>query len=109
MADLEYNNNAIKNKKKFKPIANANVANSDIIALTESHFHVEKLKKNESLNGYKYCIKKLINCCFSQNITKHKLRAYLKYQAVSFFIFISILTDWANQLDIFITHHSHPP
>ena len=47
MVDFRYNNNAIRNQKHFKPIANGN---SRMITLTESHFHVENLKKNESLN-----------------------------------------------------------
>ena len=35
----------------FKPIAHGNVADSEMIALKKtSHFHVVKLKKNESLN-----------------------------------------------------------
>ena len=38
MADFEYDNNAIKNPKKFKRIANANVADSDMIALTDEPF-----------------------------------------------------------------------
>ena len=45
MADLEYNNNAIKNKKKFKSIANANVADSGIIALIAKPFPCWKPKK----------------------------------------------------------------
>ena len=49
MADFRCNNNAIRYQKHFKPIANGNVADSRMIALT-SHFHVENLKKNESLN-----------------------------------------------------------
>ena len=35
MADFGYNNNAIRNQKNFKPIANGNVADSGMIALTE--------------------------------------------------------------------------
>ena len=31
MADFEYNNNAIRNQIKFKPIANGNLADSDMI------------------------------------------------------------------------------
>ena len=41
-----YINNAIRNQKHFKPIANA----SGMIALTDDHFHVENLKKIKSLN-----------------------------------------------------------
>ena len=35
MVDFGYNNNAIRNQKHFKPIANGNVADSSIIALTD--------------------------------------------------------------------------
>ena len=35
MADFGYNNKAVRNQKKFKPIANGNVANSGIIASTD--------------------------------------------------------------------------
>ena len=35
MADFGYNNNAIRNQKNFKPIADGNVADSGMIALTD--------------------------------------------------------------------------
>ena len=35
MVDFGYNNNAIRNQKLFKPIANGNVTDSGMIALTE--------------------------------------------------------------------------
>ena len=35
MADFNYNNNAIRNQIKFKPIANRNLADSDMIILTD--------------------------------------------------------------------------
>ena len=35
MVDFGYNNNAIKNQKHFKPIANGNVADSRMIALID--------------------------------------------------------------------------
>ena len=35
MVDVRYNNNAIRNKKHFKPIANGNVADNRMIALTD--------------------------------------------------------------------------
>ena len=44
MVDFGYNNNAIRNQKHFKPIAKGNVADSGMIALTVSLFHVENLK-----------------------------------------------------------------
>ena len=51
MTDSRYNNNAITNQKKIKPIANGNAADSSMIPLLlTSHFHVENLKQNERLN-----------------------------------------------------------
>ena len=35
MANFEYNNNAIRNQIKFKPIANGDLADSDMIILTD--------------------------------------------------------------------------
>ena len=35
MVDFGYSNNAIRYQKHFKPIANGNVADSDMIALTD--------------------------------------------------------------------------
>ena len=35
MVDFGYKNNAIRNQKHFKPIANGNVADSCMIALTD--------------------------------------------------------------------------
>ena len=35
MVDFGYNNNAIRNQKHFKPIANSNVGDSGMIALTD--------------------------------------------------------------------------
>ena len=51
MAEFEYNNNAIRSQKLFKPIANGNVADSGMIALTDEALPCWKnLKKKESLN-----------------------------------------------------------
>ena len=38
MADFGYNNNAIRDKRNFKPIANGNVTDSGMIALTDEPF-----------------------------------------------------------------------
>ena len=38
MVEFGYNNNAIRNQKHFKPMANGNVANSGMIALTISFY-----------------------------------------------------------------------
>ena len=46
MVDFGYNNNAVRNQKHFKPIANGNVADSGMIALTDEPFPCRKsLKK----------------------------------------------------------------
>ena len=38
MVDLGYNNNAIRDQKHFKPIANGNVADGHMIAVTDEPF-----------------------------------------------------------------------
>ena len=76
----------LKNKKNFKPIPNGNVADSGIIALTDESLPCSKKSKKEWKFKRKFWIKKLINCCFSQNITKHKLTTYL--------IFLGIPEKW---------------
>ena len=45
MVDFGYNKNAIRNQKHFKPIANGNVAGSDMIALTDEPFPCRKFFK----------------------------------------------------------------
>ena len=45
MVDFGYNNNAIRNQKHFKPIANGNVADSGMIALTDEPLPCRKPKK----------------------------------------------------------------
>ena len=67
MADFGYNNNAIRNQKIFKPIANGGM-----IALTDDPLPCWKHPKKEQKFKCKSWIKKLIKCCFSQNKTKHK-------------------------------------
>ena len=66
-----------------------------------SHFHVDNLKKWKF--KCKYWIKKVINCCFSKNIRKHKLTDYLMYLCYFFsYLYKYFNRYWANQLDIFI-------
>ena len=45
MVDFEYNNNAIRNQKYFKPIANGNVAHSGMMALIGNSLPYWKPKK----------------------------------------------------------------
>ena len=45
MVDFGYNNNAIRKQKHFKPIANSNVADSGMIALTYESLSRRKPKK----------------------------------------------------------------
>ena len=49
MVDFGYNNNAIKNQKHFKSIANGNVADSGMIALTDESLPCHKPKKEWKL------------------------------------------------------------
>ena len=57
MVGFGYNNNAIRNQKHFKPIANGNVADSGMIALTDESLPCWKPKK-ESKFKCKSWIKK---------------------------------------------------
>ena len=51
----------------------------------------------------KYWIKKLINCCFSQNMRKHELTSYLMYLCYFFsYLYKYRNRCWANQQDTFI-------
>ena len=50
MVDFRYNN-AIRNQKRFKPIAYGNVADTGMIVLTDEPFPCRKSLKNGSLNG----------------------------------------------------------
>ena len=45
MADVGYNNNAIRNQKNFKPVANDNVADSGMIPLTDKPLPCWKREK----------------------------------------------------------------
>ena len=45
VVDFEYNNNAVRNEKHFKPIANCNVADSDMIVLTDKPLPCRNPKK----------------------------------------------------------------
>ena len=67
MAHFEYKNNAIRNQKNSnQSIANINVADNGMIALTEEPLPSWKPKKEWNFKC-KYWIKKLIKCCFSKN------------------------------------------
>ena len=101
MVDFGYNNNAIRNQKHFRPIGNGNVADSCMIALTDKQIPCWKPKKELNFKC-KSWIKKLINSCFSQNTTKHKLTADLIYLCYFVYLYKILNRYWANQLDIFI-------
>ena len=45
MVDFGYNNNAIRNYKHFKPIANGNAADSGMISLTDEPLPCRKHKR----------------------------------------------------------------
>ena len=103
MVDFRYNNNAIRNQKHFKPIANGNVTDSRMIALTDESLPYWKPKKEWKFKC-KSWTKKLINCLFSQIKTKHKSTAYLMYLCYFFHYLQKYLNRYcANQLDILIT------
>ena len=93
MVDFGYNNNAIRNQKHFKPIANGNVADSGMIALTDERLPFWKPKKEWKFKCKSWIKNSKINCCFSQNIAKHKLTVYLMYLCYLFFYLYKYLTD----------------
>ena len=87
--------------KKFKPGAYGNVADSGNIALTDEPLPCWKTEKEWKFKC-KSWMKKLINCCFSQNMRKHKLTAYLMYLCYFFYLYNYLNRYWANQVDIFV-------
>ena len=96
LVDFACRNNAIRNQKHFKPIADGNVADSSMIALTDESLPCWKPKKEWKFKC-KSWIKKLINCCFSQIKTKHKLTAYLMYLCYFFsYLYKYLNRYWAN-------------
>ena len=103
MADFGYNN-ATRNQKNFKLIANGNVSDSGVIALTDEPLPCWKTKK-----GWKFkCkawIKKTHQLLLLPEYNKtHKLTAFLIYLCY-FFSYLYKYLDryWANKLDIFMT------
>ena len=91
MADFPYNN-AVTNQ--FKTIANSTVADSGMIALIDEPLPCWKPKKQKF--NCKSWIKKLINSCFSQMKTKHKLTVYLMYLCHFFYLYKYLNRHWAN-------------
>ena len=79
MVDFGYNNNAIRNQKHFKPIANGNVADSGMIAL----------KKNGSLNVNLVTHQLLLLPIYK----KIQVNSLLNVFMLLLFIFISTLTN----------------
>ena len=101
IADFGYNNNAIR-KQKIKPIANGNVADRGMIALSDEPLTWWKGKKEWRFRC-KYWINKFINSCFSENMIKYKLTAYLINLLCFFYIYKYLNIYWANLGDLFIT------
>ena len=95
MVDFRYNNSAIRNQKHFKPIANGNCRT---IAITDEPLPCWKPKKE-----WKFICKSWIKkthqllLCFSQNIAKHKLTAYLMYLCYFFsYLYKYLNRYWTN-------------
>ena len=80
MVEFGYNNNAIRNQKRF------NTADSGMIVLTKEPLPCRKAKKEWKFKC-KSWIRKLLNCCLSHNITK-KVNSLLN--APILFIFLSL-------------------
>ena len=95
IVDFGYNINAIRNQKHFKPIANGN---SRMITLTDEPLPCWKPKKEWKFKC-KSWIKKThqLLLCFSQNIAKHKLTAYLMHLWYFFsYLYKYLNRYWAN-------------
>ena len=74
-----------------------------MMALTDKELPCWKPKKEWKFKC-KYWLRELINYCFYQNTTKHKLTAHLMYLCYfSSYLYKYLNKYWANQLDIFIT------
>ena len=97
MIDFGYNNNAIRNQKHFKPIANGDVADSGMITLTDEPLPCWKPKKEWKFKCKYWMQKTQLNRWFSQNITKHKLIVYLMYLYYFFsYLYKFLKRHWAN-------------
>ena len=103
MADFGYNN-ATRNQKNFKLIANGNVSDSGVIALTDEPLPCWKTKKEWKLKC-KSWIKKTHQLLLLPEYNKtHKLTAFLIYLCYFFSYLYKYLDKyWANELDIFMT------
>ena len=88
MSDFGYNNNAVRNQKKFKPIANCYVADSGIIALTDEPFPCWKPKKECKFNKCKSWIKKPDQLLFLPNYNKIHVNSLLNVSML--FLFLSL-------------------
>ena len=97
MVDFGYDNNAIRNQNL------SNTADSVMIVLTEEPLPCRKAKKEWKFKC-KSWIKKLLNCCLSQNITK-KVNSLLNVSMLFLFIFISTLTNIRQINWIFLYQH----
>ena len=96
--------NGIRNQNNFKLIANGNVVDSHMIDLTDESLSCWKPKKEWKFKC-KSSKKNQLLLCFSQNIAKHKLTAYLIIYGISFLIFTSTLTDIGQINWIFLKPH----
>ena len=97
MVDFGYDNNAIRNQNL------SNTADSVMIVLPEEPLPCRKAKKEWKFKC-KSWIKKLLNCCLSQNITK-KVNSLLNVSMLFLFIFISTLTNIRQINWIFLYQH----
>ena len=92
MVDFGYNNNAIRNQKHFKPIANGNVADSGMIALTDESLPCRKPKKEWKFKC-KSWIKKTHQLLLLPKYNKTQVNSLLNVSMLFIFIFISTLTN----------------
>ena len=88
MVDFGYNNNAIRNQKHFKPIANGNVADSGIISLTDESLRCRKPKKEWKFKCKSWIRKKTHQLLILPKYNKTQVNGLLNVSML--FIFLSL-------------------
>ena len=85
---------------KFQPISKIHIQSISYISCI-TNLYISSISKNLYM-AYVARTKKLVNCCFSQNIAKHKLAAYLIYLCYFFSYLYKYIKDIGQIIWIFL-------
>ena len=85
---------------KFQPISKIHIQSISYISCI-TNLYISSIPKNLYV-AYVTRTKKLVNCCFSQNIAKHKLAAYLIYLCYFFSYLYKYIKDIGQIIWIFL-------